>query len=366
MATLGPNDLKQWALPAGWDAARLENLRLADGETYERLINDISAALAMANGSLMSDPIIGSLITINPDMTVEYRTGVSNGFEDHTEYTQPDAKRAAATGHMLEPVSKDRALGWTWDFLRKARRSQIDNDIASAFQDLKDVWQKTLLHRLFKSTKTTVGAAGFSAPVADGGTADSTYIPYNLPERATAFASSHTHLQRLDGITQANLETCVAHLWEHGFDAPFDLLVAQADLGSWSNATSVTGWVKRADGLIRYGTQTDLAAVDPSYIGVIETSTYGPVRVRASARIPTKYYAVYKSWGAGDARNVLRVAPSPNFGLGAVLLAGDHIRQYPLEYAILFLEFFQGIQDRASAVLCYNHTSASYVIPTIL
>lgn len=365
MATLGPNDLKQWALPAGWDAARLENIRLASGETYAALINDIAAGLAMANGTLLSDPIMGSLMTVNPELTVEYKTGVSNGFEDHTEYGTPDAKRAATTGHMLEPIGKDRKLEWTFDFLRKARRSQIDADIASAMQDLRDIWQKTGLTRVFKSTKTTVGSAGFSAPVADGGTADSTYIPYNNPERASAFAYTHTHLGLLDGITQANLETQVAHLWEHGFDAPYDLLVAQADLASWSNTTNVTGWVKRADGLIRYGNQVDLAAIDASYIAVIETSTYGPVRVRATARIPTNYWAVYKSFGQGDARNPIRVAPSPNFGLGAVLLAGDHIRTYPLENALLMLEYFIGIQDRAQIVLCKNASSSTYSDPTI-
>lgn len=365
MATLGVNDLKQWALPAGWDAARLENVRLASGETYEQLINDIAAGLAIANGALLADPIMASLLTVNPDLTVEYRSGVSNGFEDHTEYGTPDAKRATTTGHMLEPIAKDRRLGWTWDFLRRARRSQIDADIASAMQDLKDVFERTALTRLFKSTYTAVGSAGKSMPVADGGTADSTFIPVNHPERASAFLYTHTHLQRLNGITQANLETCVAHLWEHGFDAPYDLLVAQADMGSWSNTTNVTGWIKRAEGLIRYGTQTDLAAVDTSYIGVIETSTYGPVRVRATARIPTKWFAVYKSFGNGDSRNVIRVAPSTQFGLGAALLAGDHIRQFPLEGAILFMEQNIGLQDRVGAVLCYNHTSGSYTDPTI-
>jgi len=33
MATLGYNDLMQYALPAFWDAAVLENVRLADGTT---------------------------------------------------------------------------------------------------------------------------------------------------------------------------------------------------------------------------------------------------------------------------------------------------------------------------------------------
>ena len=56
-------------------------------------------------------------------------------------------------------------------------------------------------------------------------------------------------------------------------------------MGSWSNTTNVTGWIKRADGLIRYGNQTDLATVDDQYIAVIETSTYGPVRASVLAPV---------------------------------------------------------------------------------
>lgn len=363
MATLGPNDLKQWALPAGWDAARLAQYALASGETYEDLLNDVTAGLQMANAALLRDPIIASLISVSDEMTLEYPTGVSNGFEDHTEYGQPDAKRGATTGHMCEPIHKDRKLGWTYDFLRKARRGQIDADVASAVQDLRDMWEKTILTRLFKPTYTAVGSAGKSMPVADGGTADSTYIPPNNPQRATAFAYTHTHL--LQGTwSQANLETAVAHLWEHGFDAPYDMLVAQADLANWSNTTNLTGWIKRADGLIRYGTQTDLANVDDGYLGVIETSTYGPVRVRASARIPTTIWSVYKSFGALDPRNPIRVVPSKTYGLGAVLLAGDHIRHYPLENAILTAEMFVGIQNRVQAVL--NKSGGAYSAPTIV
>lgn len=365
VATLGPNDLKQWALPAGWDAARLAQLQLASGETYEGLLDDIAAGLSLANAALTRDPIIASLISVTDEMAVEYPVGVSNGFEDHTEYAKPEARRGKTTGHMMEPVDKDRMLGWTFDFLRKARRNQIDADIASAMADLRNVWQRTLLQRLFKSTYTAVGSAGKSMPLADGGTADSTFVPVAVPDRASAFASSHSHLLRLDGITQANLETAIATLWEHGYDAPFDLLVAQADMSSWSNTTNVTGWIKRADGLIRYGVQTDLASVSDEYIAVIETSTYGPVRVRATARIPTNYWAVYKSFGSLDSRNVMAVRGSDTWGLGAALLAGDHIRQFPLENAILRLEFYNGIQNRVGAAVVKNAASSTYSDPTI-
>ena len=110
----------------------------------------------------------------------------------------------------------------------------------------------------------------------------------------------------VNGKTQAILTAGVKHIWEHGYDAPYDLLIAQADIASWVNTTNVTGYVARKDPLISYGLTADAANVDTSYIGVVET-VYGSVRVRASARIPTKYWAVYKSYGPMDGRNPLVV-----------------------------------------------------------
>ena len=364
MAVLGPNDLKQYAIPATWDATLLKNATLQSGETYEQLITDIAGGLAIANGDLMKDPLVAGMVRVTNDPAVEYGIGATNPFERHTERSEPDAQRGAMTGHMLPLIPWDGKLGWTWDFLRKARRSQIDYDIELKMLALRDLFHQQVLTRHFKSTYDAVGT-GKSVPYADGGTADSTYVPRPVPERGGTFLYTHNHFLRLDGITQANLETAVAHLWEHGIDAPYDLLVAQADIASWSNTTNVTGWVKRPDTLIRYGVQTDLANVAGDYIGVVET-TYGACRVRATGRIPTKYWSVYKSEGQNDPRNPLLVQESAQYGLGAVLLAGDHIRQFPLENAILFVEIGVGVnRDRVKAVCVYNHTSGNYVIPTI-
>lgn len=363
MVTLGINDLKQYALPAGWDASYLKNLQLESGENYEGLIADIAGALSVANGELLSDPLYGSLVSTTQEPTIEYSVGVSNGFESHSEYSNPDAKRAATGGHMLPLLPYDRGLKWTWDFLRRARRAQIEADIASAIADLKNLYQQKILTRLFKSTYDSV-ASGKSMPLADGGTADSTYVPLLNPSRASsAFTSSHNHITFLSGITQANIETVVANLWEHGFDAPFDMIISQADLGAWSTVANVTGWVSKAAPEIQYGNTTSLARVDESFVGAILTK-YGAVRVRATGRVPTAFYSVYKSFGINDPRNPLVIRESPQFGLGAILQAGDHIRQFPLEYAKLFTEFGVGVRERIGAVAMKNH-AAAYADPTI-
>lgn len=370
MATLGPNDLKQYALPSYWDAAELSKIRLESGETYEQFLADVAQALAMQNQQLLSDPMVGMLVYPTTDLAVEYRIGVSNGFQTHTEYGVPDPKRAATTGHMLYSKEVDRAFGWTWDFLRKARRVQLDADIASGMEDIRNEWRKRILQRLFKSTYTAVGSSGRSMPVCDGGTADSAYVPINHPDRATAFAYTHTHLGCLENITQANLQTGVEHVWHHGHDAPYDLIVAQADIGSWINTTNVTGYVARPDPLIRFGATRDYAEVDANFgtdgtVGVIETA-YGPVRLHVSARIPTAYWSVFKSYGTLDQRNPMAIRYDAKFGIGAILLAGDHIRQYPLENAMLFMSWGENINDRTAAYICYNTSPGSYTDPTIV
>ena len=82
--------------------------------------------------------------------------------------------------------------------------------------------------------------------------------------------------------------------------------------------------IKRADGLIRYGNQTDLATVDDQYIAVIETSTYGPAS-RASARIPPPTglcISPTAHWTAA----MIKVAPSMTWGIG---FRADGRREYP-------------------------------------
>jgi hypothetical protein len=364
MAQLGPNDLKQFAIPATWDASYLRNVSTAEGETYDQLITDITAGLSVANGELISDPLYGSLASTTEEPTTEYRTGTANDFEPHAEYSTPDAKRAGITGGMLPLLPFDYKFSWTWDMLRKARRSQIDNDISAGLEGLKNRWQKSSLTRLVKSTYDPVGS-GRSLPLADAGTADSTYIPVAKPERGGTFLSSHTHFKFLSGITQANLETALLSLWEHGFDAPYDMLISYVDIGAWSTVANVTGWVNLVSPGITVGSATAVASLtDSTYIGAI-TTKYGAVDVRASGRVPTGYWAVYKSFGNQDSRNPLVIRESPDYGTGAVLLAGDHVRQFPLENAILFTEFGVGVQDRVGAVVVKND-AGSYTDPTIL
>jgi len=367
--TLGVKDLKNVALPTAWDGNELARLRLRDGTTYESLVRDIDSALGIVNAGLNSG-YLGRLASLTAEPAIEYRNGGVNGFEDHTEYTQPDRKYAETTGHMLPLKMRDRAMDWTADFLRQARRAQIDADISSLVEDAVDIYEKSIWTRHFKLAEETgkalgLGATGVSVPFADGGNGTIAFTPPPRPDRLiNAFSTSHTHFLVLDGITQANLETAIGHLWEHGFDAPYELVVSLADLGDWQNTTNVTGFRPKADAIVQYGGLDDIALVESEiYQGAILTK-YGSARLYANARIPTGYWSITKSFGASDVRNPLRIRYDDVYGFGVKLIV-NQVTLYPFTAAIGQFEFGVGVSDRVAAVLVENDSSGTYASPTI-
>lgn len=364
---LGPNDLKNVSLPSAWDGAEMSRFALRDGTSYESLIRDINIAIAALNAELQSG-YFASLFSITADPGIEYRTGATSGFEDHTEYAQPDAQRGETTGHMLPLYKKDRKMGWTNDWLEEARRAHIDADIRAMITDARDAFQKALITRLFKMEEETgkklgLGTGGYSVPFADGGAGAIAFTPPPYANRGGTFASTHDHFGRLSGITQANLETQVKHLWEHGIDGPYDLLVSLADLGSWTNTTNVTGYIEKADPLVMYGNSESLARVGAEYVGGVKTE-YGFARLMPLGRIPTAYWGVTKTYGALDQRNPLKVRFDEKYGFGLKLVS-ENVSLYPLTGAVGVLKFGVGVADRVAAVLTENDTADDYATPTI-
>lgn len=367
MATLGFADLKDTALPTLWDAAEIAKVRLAEGRSYDQLVADVNAGLRMLNGELLSMPHYGDLFAVQDSVEVEYPIGVSNGFEEATEYGVPTPKKGATSGHSLPIKPYDRAMGWTMMYLRNARATKLDADVRSAITDARNLWQQKLLARFFKSAGETVGStSNASVPFVDAAATDTSYVPPQSPE-GEAFASSHTHWLRLDGITQANLNTAVETLQEHGHKSPFEMIVARADIGSWSNKTNVTGYKNPEwPGIVYHASATERAAIPEvsEYVGYVETD-YGICRIWATPRVPTTYWGLYKAYGPGDPRNPLRVRINANLGFGYVLVPGNWINA-PSQIAVAYTEFGVGIgEDRTNGVCVYNAGAGSYTDPTI-
>jgi len=372
---VGMNSTMNVRIHPSWDGAELTRLTLRDGTTFAQVIGDINQALALVNTELTTGYLAGAM-SLTSDVGVEYPDGTTNGVSDETEFTQPDAHRADITGHMLPLRGVDRKLQWTQRFFEEARQVHLDADIASLVRDFRQAWDQRRLARHFKSAEETgrsvgLGASGVSVPLLNGSVkaiggaaSDVPFIPMPMPDRGGTFASSHSHFLRMSGITQANLETAVKHLWEHGHDGPYELIVSLTDIADWSNTTNVTGYKERADPQIQYGSAANLANVADLYLGAI-TTKYGACRLVASGRIPTKYWTVFKTYGPLDRRNPLRVRFDEIFGFG-IRLVTSNVSLYPLAGAVGRMRFGVGIgEDRTNGVCVYNHTSGDYVDPTI-
>jgi len=369
--TYGIKDLKNVALPTAWDGNELSRLQLRDGTTYEALVADIDAALTVVNGSLNAG-YLGRLLSLTTDPAVEYRSGGTNGFEDETEQTQPDSQHANTTGHMLPLLKKDRGMKWTESYLEEARSASITADISAMVEDAVDIYEKSVWTRFFKLEEETgkskgLGATGYSVPFADGGNGTIAYIPTPRPDRMiNAFSAAHNHFLRLDGITQANLVTALGHLWEHGLDGPYDLIISRADIASWQNTTNVTGFKPKGDPIIQYGGLDDLALVEGEIYEGAVTTTYGTARMYANARIPTGYWGVTKSFGQGDQRNPIKVRYDDFYGSFGVKLVASNVSLYPFTGAIAKFRFGVGVgESRVGAVAVLDDSAGTYVTPTI-
>ena len=372
MAIVGFGSLMNTVLPTLWDEDYLKKVSLQEGRSFEQLMGEVRVGLQALNGQLLGMPHYSSLFAVQDTPEIEYPIGVTNGFEEATEYGRPDPKRGNTTGHQLPIKPYDRAMGWTMMYLRKARAAKLDADVRSMIVDAKIKWQQLLLTRFFSSTAGTVGTTSSDVPFCDAGSADSTYVPLQSPE-GEAFLYIHEHfLDTTDvGITsntidQTGIEVAIEHLQEHGHNAPFDIIGARVDASNWSNMTNVTGWKPPDWGMISYHNSAVERAAIPdveSFHGYIETE-FGVARLWLTPRLPTYNYGVFKSYGPGDQRNPLRVRIDRNVGFGFNLVPGNWVNA-PTEYLLAYTEFGVGVgADRTNGV-CVDLGASTWAAPTI-
>lgn len=361
MATIGYSDLKNVIrLPDNVDQSYLAKWRLKDGTTFDRVVGRIGAALVLFNRGLLSG-YWGQYLRTTTEMTVEYPTGNSGRLAEVAEYSRPDPIYGASTGHMLPMKDYGGALGWTYLALRRAHAGKIDLDIRALIEKSGDLWEWSLLNRLFKSAAETVGSTGKSVPLADGGTADSEYIPpsYN----GKTFDNTHIHFGRQTDDAAGRLAAAKAmagHLLEHGITPPWDLVIPEADKADWA---AVDGFKKPERGILSTaGVEVRAAVPEETYIGIIEVND-GWFRVHPTPRLPTDYAGAFKPFGQGDTRNPLIVRYEDGYPLGLTLVG--KIEEYPLQDAVALFTYGVGIANRLNGVCYYFASSGDYTDPTI-
>ncbi len=362
---LGRYDLSLLTLPVGWDATALETERLADGTTYAQVAQMVNSAIAGLNAELTGDMLWSSMVSYTDDAAVEYAIGTSNGFERHTEYGLPDPKRGATTGHMLPLAPWDRRLGWTWDYLRKARMSQIEAGIADVVKDARDLFRVQVLTRLLKRIDDSgaalgLGTGGYSPGFAT--TAASTGVDFVPPTfGGTTFSSTHEHYVGITGAahTLALFQDARDELEEHGHVPPFTYLAGPTEETA---IKLLTGFVAAADNTVRYGTLQDLAARAAYYgaNGVKFIGTLEGFEIFIVRGMPQYYGFGFKSYGTNSPRNPLRVrVPAGQTGIrfeGIPDPLGGNAN-YPLQNLMFFTEFGIGVGDRTNGTARYTNSA---------
>ena len=361
----GRLDLSLLTLPVGWDATALENERMADGTTYAQVASMVNSAVAQLNAEINGDPLWSSLVSYTDEAAYEYAVGTSGGFERHTEYGRADVKRGDTTGHMLPIAPWDRRLGWTWDYLRKARITQIEAGISDAIKDARDLFRVQTLTRLLKRGDDSgaglgLGTGGYSPGFATA--AASTGVDFVPPTvGGTSFTTAHEHYVGITGAahTLALFQDAREELEEHGHVPPFTYLAGTTEETAIKN---LTGFIPAADPNVRYGALQDVAsraayygANGVKFIGTIEGFEIFIVR-----GMPQYYGFGFKSYGANSGRNPLRVrVPIGQRGVQVMAIPDPDggNANYPLQNLMLFTEFGVGVGDRTNGTARYTNSA---------
>lgn len=358
---LGPRDTQSLVMLTGWDATELQNFKLQDGTTYAAVVAQMNAALGALNAEIVSHPLWSSLVSYTDQPDHEYRIGSSNGFEDHTEYGEPDHKRAATEGHMFPLKAFDRGLGWTWDYLRKARMSHLEADIADAIKDARDKWRVQILTRLLKrgddsGAANGLGSSGLSPGFATA--AASTGVDFTPPTYAgIAFDSDHEHYVGIAGgsYTTAVFSDSKDELREHGHDGPYEFIISPSDE---TGVRALSGFKEVGESWVNYGADTTLASFGRDQVapGVYPIGALNDFRIWVVSGMPQYYGFGWQSYGANSQRNPVRIRLQKGETSPMVVAYIDNAVSgppAPIKGLYLFTEFGVGIGDRTNGTARY-------------
>jgi hypothetical protein len=359
---VGITDLKSViTIPGNWDLTYLKRWSLADGTTFDRLVAQLGGAMVLFNRSLTQGYWAQYWYPTTQIESEYFVGGDSNELEKVSEYTRPDPLRGKTTGHMIPMHDYGGALGWTYMALRRGTMPKLSLGMRHLVERAQNTWQKRLLERLFTSASETVGTAGKSVPFADGGTADSAYVPPYYDGRT--FLYTHNHFDRqldTEAGRQASILAGMFHLMEHGIMPPYDLVIPEGDLALWYAMDEFVP--PQRSGINTAALEVRGTVDEGTYVGLYECQ-YGVARVKTEARLPVNYCGLFKPAGHGSPMSPLAVRYEPGYPLGLSLVGT--IQSFPLQDAVAYFTFGDGIANRLAGYACYFYSSSTYVDPTI-
>lgn len=371
---LGPLTLQNKALPTGVDGARVAQWAMRDGITYGELVNRVALALGAANQALVDK--WGWLFSITDEVMMEYPNG--SAVTPMTELTDIDKHpliHGSTIGHMLPLKFYGEAVGGTWRYFRDARSAQISAAITTIVN--RGIWrfEQKLLSRLFTNVEEAIGSGGYSVPFVRGSGGNVDFIPPAFD--GETFDATHDHFLAWDNDTGPDtmddvLEGLALTLAEHGHMAPFTALVSRDDIAEISALANFVTIVDPVVQTIDRGSGTtgsNFFARGSRELGRIGwyQSSVGLIELIASARIPTHYFGMTKSYGSLNPRNGLavRVHPDQGFGFFIVTKTSENL-DWPVEQVDVGLEFGVGVgADRTNGAAGLLVNDDTWANPTI-
>lgn len=368
---LGPQTLLNRALPTGWDGSKLAQWALRDGVTYGELANQLSLALGDFNQEMVND--WGWLFFLTEEMGMEYENGGTvTEMPEITDLDKPEALHGTTIGHMIDLRAYGQGIGGSKRYFRDARSAKINAAISTLVRRARWRFETKLLTRWFTDTENLIGSAGYDVPFVQGG-GNVAFAPPAYD--GEAFDSSHTHYLGLDSGSKDQdevLNEMAETLQEHGHNPPYTALVSRADVASYM---ALTAFVEVVDPVVQMvdragatsGNQFFATGQRPFGMLGYYQGQYGLVEVRFSARVPTGYAGMVKSYGQLDVRNPLAVRVHPVTGFGCyVVPETTPDDDYPVKQLDVEFEFGVSVGgDRTNGAAAYLVGGGTWADPTI-
>lgn len=370
---IGPLTLLNKALPTGVDGTRVAEWALRDGVTWGEVVNTMALALAEANQEIIDK--WGWLMFLTDEIMMEYENGGSvTAMRQLTDVDRPEPTHGTTIGHMLPLDYYGEAIGGSRLYWLNLRSAKLRASISTIVRKYRWRFEQKLLTRLFTNTENAIGSSGYDVPFVRGTGGNVDFAPPAF--EGEAFTTSHDHYlgvndDSLDADDQLN--NMAETLQEHGHEPPFDAIVARADIATYAALTKFVeivdipgllaidrGGESSGNQMFQTGQRT------MGHIGDFQ-SDYGLIRLHATARVPTLYAALVKSYGNLDERNSLAVRVHPDVGFGVqVVPQTTPDDDTPIQQ--LDIEAYFGISvgmDRTNGVASYLVSGGTWSNPTI-
>jgi hypothetical protein len=267
---------------------------------------------------------------------------------------------------MLPYLEYDYGLGWTYDYLKRARLPQVQADMRAAIDAARDKFRVNVLTRLLQRTDDSgaskgLGTSGYSPGFATA--AASTSVDFTPPNfGGNTFTSDHEHYVAIAGgaFTNDVFKDVKAELREHGHEPPYNVAIGPSDE---STVKGLTDTVEVASSVVQYGMTQDLARIGQEMVtpGIYPIGVNNDCIVWVVPGMPQYYGFGWKDYGPNSMRNPVRIRLEKGFQRPTVYAMrhpNANNGYFPLQNMYVFFNFGVGVgEDRTNGTARYVNNS---------